>query len=52
MHGEPRWENELEGMHVGWVMVPADSTLASLLEETRRWKVAYKDNTAIVFRTE
>jgi hypothetical protein len=52
VHGEPGWESELEGMHVGWVMVPADSTLASLLEETRRWKVAYKDDAAIVFHIE
>ncbi len=50
MHGEPGWENDLEGLHVGWVVVPAQSTLASLLEETHRWDVAYRDETAIVFR--
>jgi hypothetical protein len=51
VHGEPGWESELEGMHVGWVMVTAQSTLASLLEETHRWDVAYRDDTAIVFRS-
>lgn len=52
VHGEPGWESELEGMQVGWVMVPAQSTGISLLEQTRRWKVAYKDDTATVFRIE
>jgi len=52
VHGEPGWESELEGMRVGWVMVPAQSTLVSLLEEeTRRWQVAYRDDTAVVFRS-
>jgi hypothetical protein len=51
VHGEPGWESELEGMHVGWVMVPAQSTLASLLEETHRWDLAYRDDTAVVFRS-
>ena len=52
VHGEPDWESELNGMRAGWVMVPAKSTLASLLVETRRWKLAYKDDTAIVFQSE
>jgi hypothetical protein len=51
VHGEPGWESALEGMHVGWVMVPAQSTLASLLEETHRWDVAHRDDTAVVFRS-
>jgi hypothetical protein len=51
VHGEPGWESELERMHVGWVMVPAASTPASLLEETHRWDVAYRDDTAVVFRS-
>jgi hypothetical protein len=51
VHGEPGWESELEGMHVGWVMVPAQSNLASLLEETHRWDLAYRDDTAIIFRS-
>jgi hypothetical protein len=51
VHGEPGWESELEWMQVVWVMVPAQSTLASLLEETHRWDVAYHDDTAVVFRS-
>jgi hypothetical protein len=51
LHGEPGWESELDGLHVGWVLVPAQSTLASLLEETRRWDVAYRDEVAVVFRS-
>jgi hypothetical protein len=50
LHGEPGWENELDGLHAAWVLVPAESTMASLLEETHRWDIAFKDDTAIVFR--
>lgn len=51
VHGEPGWENELDGLHAGWVLVPAQSTLASLLQETRRWDVSYRDEVAVVFRS-
>lgn len=51
VHGEPGWESDLDGLHVGWVLVPAQSTLASLLEETHRWGVAYRDDTAVVSRS-
>jgi hypothetical protein len=52
VHGEPGWDNELGAMHAGWVVVPAQSTLASLLEETHRWELAYKDDAAMVFHLE
>jgi hypothetical protein len=50
VHGEPGWENDLDGLDAGWVLVPAHSTVASLLEETHRWDVVYRDEVAVVFR--
>lgn len=50
LHGEPGWENELDGLHAGWMLVPAQSTLAGLIEGSGRWDVAYRDGVAVVFR--
>ena len=50
VHGEPGWENVLDGLHAGLVLVPAQSTLDSALEGTRWWDVAYRDEVAVVFR--
>jgi hypothetical protein len=36
-------------MNARWVLVPADSTLESLLGERVGWKVAYQDKTAVLF---
>ncbi|PYX38868.1 MAG: hypothetical protein DMG81_10675 [Acidobacteria bacterium] len=50
VHGQPGWQDALDEMKAGWVLVPADSTLNSLLTETQVWSVAYRDPTAILFR--
>jgi hypothetical protein len=50
MHGESGWEASLEDMRAGWVLVPTNSLLASLLEGTDRWTMAYRDDTSVVYR--
>jgi hypothetical protein len=49
VHGAPGWESALRDMNARWVLVPADSTLESLLGERVGWKVAYQDKTAVLF---
>jgi hypothetical protein len=48
--GEPGWSQALEAMHAGWVVVPADSVVTSLLKENGSWKAVYTDDTAVIFR--
>jgi hypothetical protein len=63
VHGEPGWELALQDLKTGWVLVPADSTLESLLAElveensaggdarrSTEFKVVYRDETAVLFR--
>jgi len=50
VHGEPGWDSDLVGMHPDWVLVPADSTVVSLLEGRGEWRVAYQDSVAVLFR--
>jgi hypothetical protein len=50
VHGEPGWEEALAGMHPGWVLVPGESPLESLLTEARGWRAVYRDDTAVLFR--
>jgi hypothetical protein len=50
VHGEPGWEETLAEMHPGWVLVPRESPLGSLLTEDRGWRAAYRDDTAVLFR--
>ena len=52
VHGEPGWEPALQDMKAGWVLVAADSPLASLLVERVGWKVEYRDGTSVLFRRE
>jgi hypothetical protein len=49
VHGEPGWEGALQDMNARWVLVPADSTVVSLLGERAGWKVAYRDKTGVLF---
>ena len=50
MQGEPGWRDVLETLHPDTVLVPADSTLASLLRELpKEWAVRYQDQVAVVF---
>lgn len=50
VRGEDGWETALEEMHPDWVMVPANSALASLLAESHLWTNAFQDDTAVLFR--
>jgi hypothetical protein len=50
MQGEPKWRQVLDNLQVHTVLLPADSTLASLLRELpQEWPVVYEDNQAVVF---
>ncbi|HEU0368244.1 MAG TPA: hypothetical protein VFR42_03475 [Candidatus Acidoferrum sp.] len=49
VHGEPGWDGELMAMHADWVLVPADSTMASILSGSAGWKIAYRDDVAALF---
>jgi len=50
MHGQPGWQDALGERKMGWIMVPPDSTLNSLLTTTHAWNVVYRDETAVLFR--
>jgi hypothetical protein len=50
VHGEPGWEDALNQMHASQALVPADSTVVSLLSESSQWTVAYRDGTAVLFK--
>jgi hypothetical protein len=50
MHGELDWDRNLAELHVGWVLVPQDSALASLLSAGGGWRTVYRDDTAVLFR--
>ncbi len=50
MQGEPGWRDVLENLHPNTVLLPADSTLASLLREMPKdWTLSYQDQFAVVF---
>jgi hypothetical protein len=50
MQAEPGWQNVLHQWQIETALLPADSTLASLLREVPRdWRVAYEDKVAVVF---
>jgi len=51
VHGEPGWHLALRDLNAGWVLVAADSPLVSLLGDRPGWKVAYRDDTAVLFRS-
>ena len=46
----PDWNKFLNEKRVNWVLVPAESALANMLEETSGWSVAYRDSTAVLFK--
>ncbi len=50
LQGERGWRDVLAKWGIRTVLLPADSTLASLLAELPRdWRVTYKDKVAVVF---
>ena len=44
------WQQTLDRYGVDTILLPADAALAGALKESRRWRVAYDDGMAIVFR--
>ena len=47
------FDEVLAAMHEGnWVLMPEGSSLANMLEVTRRWRVVYSDQLAILFERE
>jgi hypothetical protein len=45
----PGWDRVLNEQHINWVLMPRESSLANMLEVTRRWRVVYSDQVAILF---
>ena len=50
VHGRPNWKEELAAMHAGWILVPTDSTLSSLMADSGEWSRVYGDETSVLFR--
>jgi hypothetical protein len=48
----PGWEKVLDERHINWVLMPRGSSLANMLEVTRRWRVAYSDPVAALLERE
>jgi hypothetical protein len=44
------WQQTLDRYGVDTILLPTDEPLAGALKESRRWRVAYDDGMAIVFR--
>jgi hypothetical protein len=47
--GTRRWRSPLDRYQVKWVLMPVDSTLATLLRESPDWGVEYDDGLAMLF---
>ena len=45
----PDWEKFLNEKKVNWVLVPKESPLANMLQETSQWNLVYRDGTAELF---
>jgi hypothetical protein len=44
----PDWDRFLTDKKVNWALLPAESSLANMLEETSRWNLVYQDGTAVL----
>jgi hypothetical protein len=44
----PDWSGFLEKKKVNWALLPAESSLANMLEETSRWNLVYQDGTSVL----
>ena len=49
VHVEPGWQDFLQQSRAHCVVVPKDSALANILDETAGWKAIYSDGVATVF---
>ena len=50
MNVKYNWQQTLDRYGVDTILMPSDAPLAGALKESRRWRVAYDDGMAIVFR--
>jgi hypothetical protein len=44
----PDWDVFLKEKKVNWALMPAESSLANMLEQTSQWDVVYRDGTAVL----
>jgi len=44
-----KWRQPLEKYQIQWVLTPAASPLATVLKETKDWRVEFDDGMAVVF---
>jgi len=47
---QPGWDEALNKLHVNWVLMPTESTLANMLRLSSTWESAYQDETAVLFQ--
>jgi hypothetical protein len=47
---QPGWDKVLDAEHVNWVLMPAESSLASVLRLSPAWKTMHEDKTAVLFQ--
>jgi hypothetical protein len=48
-HSEPGWESKLNDQAVRIVLIESSAPLATMLRQSPRWQIAYKDRTSIIF---
>jgi hypothetical protein len=48
----PGWDQILKQQHINWVLMPRGSSLANMLEVTRRWRIVYSDQLAVLLERE
>jgi hypothetical protein len=44
----PDWEGFLKEKKVNWALLPSESSLANMLEETSQWNLVYRDETSVL----
>jgi hypothetical protein len=49
MHGEAGWDDFLREHPAGYLVLPKDAAVTSLLRLTPEWKAIYQDEVAVVF---
>ena len=49
MHGEPGWDDFLRQHNPGFVLLPRDVALTTILSKDARWKTEYSDDVSIIF---
>jgi hypothetical protein len=49
---QPEWEKLLDEKKVNWILVEKNSSLGTILAQTRGWKLIHEDQTAVLFHRE